>query len=142
MKIKLIHAHFTVPTGSSGGRESRERIGFTIEMGRYDTVDSVVEQLREKAKSQCGEHYNIYYRQRCELIGEVRELENKLKTLRAEWDATADFLRTQGLNPQAPSMPQFERLLKAAAGDIAVEAEVVEEDDDCYDDDDDDDDVM
>lgn len=45
---------------------------------------------------------------------------DRLNKLRKEWDATAEFLKTQGINPQAPSMPQFRNLL-AAAEDIESE---------------------
>ncbi|MBD2569710.1 hypothetical protein [Anabaena lutea] len=136
MNIKLIHTHFTIPTGNGG----RERIGFTAELEPGETIEQVVTELREKAAKQVGKTYQTYYSERYELRNEVIELEDKLKKLRAEWDATAEFLRSQGINPKAPSMPQFERLLKAASGEMTVEVEVVEEEEDCYQDEDDDDD--
>lgn len=135
MNIKLIHAHFTIPTGNGG----RERIGFTVEIETGETIGQVVAELREKAATEVGELYSTYYNQRWELRKEVTELEDKLKTLRREWDATAEFLRSQGINPKSPSMPQFERLLKAASGEVTVEAEVVEEEGNDYEGEDEDD---
>ncbi len=138
MDIKLIHAHFTIPTGNGG----RERIGFTTELEPGETIEQVVSELRKRAAEEVGKTFSDYFNERWELRKEVKELEDKLKKLRTEWDATAEFLRTQGIRPKAPSMPQLERLLKAVSGELTVEVEVVEEEDYYEGEDEDDEDYM
>lgn len=54
-----------------------------------------------------------------------------MKKLRSEWEATAEFLRAQGIRPEAPSMPQFQKLLNAVKVESQqVTAEFVQEPDD------------
>ena len=135
MKIKTLHAHFLISTSSS----SNERIGFVVELDEGESIESTVETLRERAKKIVGKKAQDLYNERYELTKECKELENKLNALRKEWDATADFLKAQGLNPTAPSMPQFRNLLAA----VTVETEVIREEDsdddnDDYDEDDED----
>lgn len=50
MKIKRLHAHFLISTGSY----NNERIGFSVELDEDETVESVVSQLRERAKNIVG----------------------------------------------------------------------------------------
>ncbi|MBD2416071.1 hypothetical protein H6G80_03210 [Nostoc sp. FACHB-87] len=135
MKIKTLHAHFLISIGSY----SNERIGFSVELENEESIDEIVSNLRERAKKIVGRKADELYDERNKIYRECAELESKLTLLRREWDATAEFLKAQGLNPQAPSMPQFRNLLTA----VTVESEVVTEQDyedsDIYDDDDDDD---
>ena len=127
MKIKTLHAHFLI----SLGNYSNERVGFSVELDPDETIKEVVDQLREKAKLAVGASRHDLYEERNKLYREALQLQDKLDKLRKEWDATAQFLKAQGLNPDAPSMPQFTNLLSA----IAVESEVVKtSDDDDYDD--------
>ncbi|MGV0102244.1 hypothetical protein NSTCB13_00760 [Nostoc sp. DSM 114160] len=132
MKIKTIHAHFLISIGSY----SNERIGFSVELDEGESVESTVEELRSRAKRIIGKKADDLYDERNKIWRECVELEKKLNTLRKEWDATAEFLKTQGLNPTAPSMPQFRNLLTA----VTVESEVVTQEDNEYEDDYDEDD--
>ncbi|MBD2592870.1 hypothetical protein H6G74_00830 [Nostoc spongiaeforme FACHB-130] len=135
MKIKTLHAHFLISIGSY----SNERIGFSVELDNEESIEEIVSNLRERAKKIVGRKADEIYDERNKIYRECAQLESKLNTLRQEWDATAEFLKAQSLNPQAPSMPQFRNLLTA----VTVESEVVTEQDyedsDIYDDDDDDD---
>ncbi|OUL34081.1 hypothetical protein [Nostoc sp. 106C] len=135
MKIKTVHAHFLI----SLGNYSNERIGFSVNLDEGETAEEVVPILREKAKKIVGEKADDLYEKRTKLYRECQNYEDKLGKLRKEWDATAAFLKAQGLNPDAPSMPQFRNLLSA----VTVESEVVndaddEDDEDDYDEDDED----
>ncbi|MEH2128322.1 hypothetical protein [Nostoc sp.] len=124
MKIKLVHAHFLISIGDY----SNERIGFTVELEAGETVTSVVEDLRQQAITAVGPKSEELYNQNRKLRSENRELEQKMNKLRSEWEATAEFLRAQGIKPEAPSMPQFQRLLNAANPESqSVTAEFVEE---------------
>ena len=123
MKIKLIHAHFLI----SIGNYSNERIGFTVELDEGETPESVVPQLREQATAIVGSPAEKIYSEMYEADRACRELKVKLEKLRKEWDATAEFLRAQGIRPEAPSMPQFSNLLQAAVEEeTVVEGEVPE----------------
>ena len=126
MKIKLVHAHFLISIGDY----SNERIGFTVELEEGETVTSVVDDLRQQAITAVGPKSEELYRQNRQLRVENRELEEKMNKLRSEWEATAEFLRAQGIKPEAPSMPQFQRLLNAAKVESqSVTAEIMEEPD-------------
>lgn len=117
MNIKQIHAHFLI----SIGNYSNERIGFTVELEENETPEQAVDELRQKAIAIVGKSAEDLYQEQWKLDGQVKILENRIDKLRSEWEATAEFLRAQGIKPDAPSMPQFERLLSAAK----VEEEVV-----------------
>lgn len=119
MKIKLVHAHFLISIGSY----SNERIGFTVELDESEDAAQAVSELREHARAIVGKPADELYGEKQNLEHAIRELERKLGKLRSEWDATAEFLKAQGIRPEAPSMPQFNNLLGAAK----VEEETVVE---------------
>ena len=131
MKIKTLYAHFLISLGSY----SNERVGFSVELEQGESIESSVSELREQAKKAIGKKADELYSEKNKLLAQCSELEARLKTLRQEWDATAEFLKVQGLNPTAPSMPQFRNLLTA----VTVESEVVVEEEDEGDDYDEDD---
>lgn len=110
MIIKQVHAHFLI----SVGNYSNERVGFTVELEGEETPESVVTELRERAKAIIGRKAEELYSEKYHLESSVSQLENRLNSLRKEWDATAEFLKAQGVKTDAPSMPQFRNLLKAA----------------------------
>ena len=110
MQIKTVHAHFLI----SIGNYSNERIGFSVELEEGETAETVIPQLREKAKEIVGRPAQELYDEKYRATEAVRALEVRLKQLRAEWDATSEFLRAQGVNPNAPKMPVFSNLLAAA----------------------------
>ncbi|MDZ8134375.1 MAG: hypothetical protein RM049_03625 [Nostoc sp. DedQUE04] len=134
MKIKTLHAHFLISIGSY----SNERIGFSVELDETESIESTVEELRERAKRIVGKKAEDLYDERSKIWRECVELEKKLNTLRKEWDATAEFLKAQGLNPTAPSMPQFRNLLTAVTVKSEVVTETEDEESDNYDEDDED----
>lgn len=122
MHIKQVHAHFLI----SIGNYSNERIGFSVELEEGETPEQVVSELREKAKAIIGKTADQLYSEKIEYEGAVRILEIKLEKLRKEWDATAEFLKAQGIRPDTPPMPQFNNLLAAARVQEEVYGEVVE----------------
>ncbi|HEY9610495.1 hypothetical protein [Allocoleopsis sp.] len=110
MQIKLVHAHFLI----SVGNYSNERIGFSVELDDGETPENVVPQLREKARRIVGQPADELYEEKYKLENTIRELEKRLKILREEWDKTAEFLKAQGIKPEASHMPQFSNLLSAS----------------------------
>ncbi|MEH2085986.1 hypothetical protein [Nostoc sp.] len=134
MQIKTFHAHFLLQTDSS----NQERIGFSVILDEDETPEQVVPILRQKAINIVGKKAYDFYQDRRILRDECNHLEKKLELLRKEWDATAEFLKAQGLNPTAPSMPQFRNLLTAVTVESEVIHDVNDEEDD-YDSEDEDD---
>ena len=124
MKIKQIHAHFLISIGDY----SNERIGFTVEPEEEDTVESVVSELRNQAIKVVGLKADELYSLRRNLQEQCWALEKKLTKTHAEWNATAEFLRAQGIKPDAPPMPQFNNLLAAVKveEESQSEAEIVD----------------
>ncbi|KJH69390.1 hypothetical protein [Aliterella atlantica] len=107
MQIKTVHYSALLNLGNY----SNEKIGFTAQLSEGESVEQVIEQLREKVKQNGGtnaeELYQTMYRGRRELA----ELERKIKNATDQWNATAEFLRAQGIKPDTGNMPQFTNLL-------------------------------
>jgi hypothetical protein len=120
MQIKTVHAHFLI----SIGHYSNERIGFSVELEEGETPESVIARLRERAIAIVGRPAEEIYDEKHRAEQAIRPIEERLKKLRAEWDATSEFLRAQGVNPDSPKMPVFGNLLSAAK----VEEEATVED--------------
>lgn len=109
------------------GDYENERIGLSVQLEDEETPESVVPQLREKALQLAGPKLSKLYHQRDKLARENRQLEEKLHKARENWNATAEFLRAQGIKADAPNFPELLKLLPSAAAEEVV-AEVVEDD--------------
>ena len=123
MKIRQVHAHFLI----SIGNYSNERIGFSVELNEEETPEEVIPRLREQAKSIVGQPASELYNEKYKLESAIRSLRTKLESLRAEWEATSQFLRAQGLNPNAPAMPIFNNLLPGVEEETVTHGEIVDE---------------
>lgn len=108
------------------GNYNNERIGLVKQVSPDDDIEAVVQELRELAKK-CGlpelsELYDEYYNRQ----EAVKELNKKIQEKTAEWEQIAEFLRAQGLRPDAPQMP---KALKALSASVEIEEiETVEAD--------------
>lgn len=107
MRIKLIHYSALLNLGNY----SNEKIGFTAEFQEGDDIDSVVESLRQKVKETGGLNADEFYSKQNEARRRLLDLEEKIKQATQKWDATAEFLRAQGIKPDISNMPQFTNLL-------------------------------
>lgn len=116
MQIKQVHAHFLI----SIGNYSNERIGFTVELEEGETPEQAVEQLRQRAIAIVGETASTLYDEKYQALREYNEITKKLNLARSEWDATAEFLKAQGIRTDAPAMPKFSKLLSAAVEEETV----------------------
>lgn len=116
MLIKTVHYSALLNLGNY----TNEKIGFTAEIKEDESVEQVIEALRQKVRENGGENaeelYNNLYRGKQEL----REIENKINKARAEWDAVAEFLKTQGIKPDAAAMPKFTNLLPEVKSESSV----------------------
>lgn len=119
MKIKQLHAHFLISTGDY----CNERIGFTVEMEADESPEQAVQALRDQAIAIIGksaqDHYSEIYRTEQEL----REVKAKLAKYRDEWNSMAEFLKAQGIKPDAQPMPKFSNLLKPVEAETIVQGE-------------------
>lgn len=114
------------------GDYQNERIGMVADLEEGDSPEQVIEALRERTQPLKGASANALDTRRYKLQSEVRELERKLSDYQNRWNQAAEFLRAQGLKPDAPDFPPFGNLLNAAP---EVDAEFVEDE---YDEDEDD----
>jgi superfamily II DNA or RNA helicase len=110
MKINQVHAHFLI----SIGNYSNERIGFSATLEEGETEEEVVARLRKKAVEIVGAPAEDLYNRKWKAEQECRAVETRMARLTKEWDAMTEFLKAQGINPDAPPMPQFNNLLNAA----------------------------
>lgn len=108
------------------GNYNNERIGLVKQVNPKDDIQAVVQELRELAK-ECGlpqlsKLYDEYYtRQEA-----VRVLNKQIEEKTAQWEQIAEFLRAQGIRPDAPQMP---KALKALSASVELEeVELVEAD--------------
>ena len=109
------------------GNYSNEKIGFSAELSEGESVEETIELLRQKIKEVAGlnaeECDQLLYRGR----REIKDLERKLQKARQEWNATAEFLRAQGIKPDANDMPLFTRLLPEVKAESSVDGEIVDD---------------
>jgi|GEM_PF-2577594 hypothetical protein len=110
MKIKQVHAHFLI----SIGNYSNERIGFSVVLDENEQPEEIVSELRKKAAAIVGLPAEDLYNRKWQAERECQALEIRMAKLRKEWDSMSEFLKAQGINPDAPPMPQFNNLLNAA----------------------------
>lgn len=110
------------------GNYNNEKISFTADIEEGEIAEEVIKTLRDKA-IECAlpnsdDIRDYIFRSQ----GELRNLEQKLHKARKEWDATAQFLRTQGIKVDATDMPQFDNLLPGIAEEKAnvVKGEIEE----------------
>jgi hypothetical protein len=134
MKIKTVQYLATLNLGNY----QNERIGFVAKLDEGESPETVVEQLRQKVKDCALPNTDTLYSQIRERKEALDILEIKLSKARQQWDATAEFLRKQGIKPDAVDLPQFTQLLPQVQDEISevTEGEI---DDDSEDEDDEDD---
>lgn len=120
MKIKTVHYLATINLGNY----SNEKIGFAADVDDSETPEQVVEALRNKAQECALPNSENTYETIHKAQSELRDLERKLNKARSEWNATAEFLKAQGIKADAVNMPSFTNLLPGIAEDHVAEAEI------------------
>ncbi|GET40475.1 hypothetical protein [Microseira wollei] len=107
MTIPKVHYSARIFLGNS----SSECLGFAKDINPDDDIKLVIEELRALVKS-CGlPKFDELLEKYSNLKSEIETLERKLEAKTADWNAMAEFLRTQGIKPDATNMPQFSKLL-------------------------------
>lgn len=112
---------------------NNERINLVANLQDGESPEEVIEKLKEKVWQAGGENAKEIYEAIRERQYALREIEEKLSKATERWNATADFLRKQGIKPDAPHLPSFENLLPHVEEEV-IQGEI--DDDDEEDDDD------
>ena len=120
MKIKTVQYLATINLGNY----SNEKIGFTADINEDDELKQAVEVLRQKVRDCALPNIEDVQSEIYKHQNELRRLKDKLEKARSEWDATAEFLRTQGIKADAANMPQFTNLLPAIADERVIDGEI------------------
>jgi len=129
MEIKTVYYSTLVNLGNY----NNEKIGLKADVSEGETVEQVIEALRDKI-TKCG-HPNLekLYKELRDRTWDLEQLNNKIEKATNQWNSTAEFLRTQGIKPDAVDLPVFTHLLPEAKSETIVtgdEAEFVDEDND------------
>lgn len=126
MKIKAVHYSATINLDGY----SSEKIGFTVHLEDGESSESVVEALRQKVRDCALPNLDKSLKRIHQLQRQTVEIENKLNNARKQWELTAEFLRTQGIKPDAVDMPQFTNLLPQVESEYSeiTEGEIEDED--------------
>lgn len=109
------------------GNYNNERIELTAQLDENDDISSVVQDLRTRANSLALPNEQILVEQIQKRRRLLEELEKRIASRTEEWNAIADFLKAQGIKPDAPNMPDFKKLLPQANHEEVIEAEVEED---------------
>lgn len=119
--MKTTHVEFSALFNL--GDYNNEKLGFRCQLEEGDTVEAAVEHLRNKAvELSAGNgdaqrlYSSIYSEQR-----KLRDLETKVKAATEQWNQVANFLRAQGLNPDAPNLPSLPALSPGKPDEVEVE---------------------
>ena len=120
MKITDVHYSLLVNTGNY----ENEKVGLDAQVEEGETVEQVVEALKERAFALVNRQDTLQARR--EAIWELKELEDKLAEARVQWEQTQAFLKAQGLRADAPDFPIPG--LKQLTTSERVQVDVVEDD--------------
>lgn len=121
MKIKTVYYSALINLGNY----SNEKIGFTADIEENETVESTIEALRLKVKEVGGVDAERLYSEIRDKRQELRELERKVRKATEEWNALAEFLRSQGIKKDAVDMPMFTNLLPEVKQEQITDGELV-----------------
>ncbi len=120
MKIKTVQYLATINLGNY----SNEKIRFTADINEDDDEKQVVEVLRQKVRDCALPNIEDVQRDIYKYQGDLRSLKKKLELATNQWNATAEFLITQGIKADAADMPQFTNLLPAIADERVIDGEI------------------
>lgn len=107
MRIRTVHYSALINLGDY----NNEKIGFTAEVEEDDSIDEILESLKAKVEQLGGLNAQDFYSKQRDGRHALSELERKIKKATEQWNATSEFLRTQGIKSDAPDMPVFTNLL-------------------------------
>lgn len=114
------------------GDYQNERVGMVAILDEGDSPEDVVLALKEKVTPLCDMRLGVYREEAYRLRASIEELRTKLAKYQDQWNQAAEFLRAQGIKPDAPNFPQFTNLLPSSnlQEEIATSEFIEDSDDD------------
>lgn len=119
--MKITHVEFSALF--SLGNYSNEKVGLRAALEEGDTVEDVIEKLRwqcvanSAGKGRAESLYgDIYASERA-----LRELNEKITHATEQWNQVAEFLRAQGIKPDAPNLPAMPTLAPGKPDEVDAE---------------------
>lgn len=104
--MKITHVEYSALYNL--GNYNNEKVGLRAELEEGETPEEAVKALREKAillnegsQGTAAELYNSLYQSKSAL----REIERRIQKATEQWNQVAEFLKAQGLKPDAPILP-------------------------------------
>jgi len=119
--VKVTHIEFSALFNL--GDYNNERLGVRVQLEDSETVEEVMPKLRDQmvelsaGQGRAEQMYSDIYRQQREL----RELDKKLQEATEQWNQVAEFLRAQGIKPDAPNLPTLPALAPGKPDEINAE---------------------
>lgn len=123
MQIKTVHYSALINLGNY----NNERIGFTAEVGEGESIEGAIAALKEKVATNATLNADKVRSALYKGQEELSDLERKIKRASEEWNAIAEFLRAQGIKPDAVDMPKFTNLLPEVKDERVHEGEIEDE---------------
>lgn len=111
MRIDRVTYHYL----NNLGDYRNERIEMSAQLDEGEQPEEAIAKLKDRVLALAGENATELEHRRWKLIDQVRELEKRCAQARENWEATAEFLKAQGLRSDAPAFPENLKLLPAAA---------------------------
>lgn len=114
------------------GNYRNEKISFIAKVDENESPEQVVEKLRERVKAVGGKNADDMYYELREGTKQLAELDRKIAKATSEWNAVSEFLRKQGIKPDAVDMPKFNHLLPEVKEESTevIDGEIEDEDED------------
>lgn len=100
---------------SNLGDYRNERISMEAKLDDGESPESAIAILKQRILEIAGEDSQKAEAYRYQLTRECRDLEKKLAQAREAWEATAEFLKAQGLRADPPAFPENLKLLPASS---------------------------
>lgn len=124
MEIKQVYYSALINLGNY----NNEKIGFKADVSEGESVEEVVEALRNKVKECGGVDAETLYRELDQRRSALVQLNKKIEKATTQWNSISEFLRTQGIKPDTPDMPNFTNLLPEVKSEEIVTGDDVEVD--------------
>ncbi len=118
---------------SNLGNYQNERVGMYAVLDEGESPEEAIKQLKERVTPLCGSDLRKLRDEEWQLRGAIGDLEKKLKEYQQQWDIAAEFLRVQGIKPDAPNFPQLTKLLSPSVSHEVSEVVEAEYDEEEYD---------
>ena len=115
------------------GNYNNEKIGLSAELDEGDDPEAVVATLREQAVARAvntglSTDDDIRWQIRHQL-DELKEIQTKVQKATTEWNELAEFLRVQGIKPEAPNISLKALMPSVDEESSTLNGELVDDDD-------------